>query len=190
MSAEPRIRREIRPGDFDDIVALHRLYAREYGLDGSFAAMVAEGLAEAASRGWPGPREAGWLVERGGELVGSLGLTDEGDGGARLRWFLFDQSLRGQGLGRRLLDEFMARVTELGYDRVTLETFSELEAAAHLYRSRGFAVVWAETGPRWGRPEITYQRYELRLADKVPRPWRASANTTSSSSAPPASPAA
>ena len=46
---------------------------------------------------------------------------------------------------------------------MVLETFSELNAAAHLYREHGFQVVSAETGPRWGRAEITYQRYEAEL---------------------------
>ena len=36
----------------------------------------------------------------------------------------------------------------------------DLRAAAHLYREHGFELVGAETGPRWGRAEITYQRYE------------------------------
>ncbi len=46
-----------------------------------------------------------------------------------------------------------------------LETFSELTAAAHLYREHGFEVVSAETGPRWGSAELTYQRYEASLTE-------------------------
>ena len=55
----------------------------------------------------------------------------------------------------------LARAAEAGYARVRLETFSELEAAAHLYRDHGFELVSADTAPRWGRERITYQRYEL-----------------------------
>jgi ribosomal protein S18 acetylase RimI-like enzyme len=123
--------------------------------------------------------------------AGSLGLTDEGDGEARLRWFVLDPDLRGQGLGRRLLEEFLAEAKRFGHRRIVLETFSDLRAAAHLYRGHGFELVWAETKPRWGRADFTYQRYELDLAaDKVRLPWRRSVQMTSSSSAPPASPAA
>jgi hypothetical protein len=53
---------------------------------------------------------------------------------------------------------------EVGYERVFLETFSELEAAAHLYRDHGFELVSAEASPRWGRQRIVYQRYELELS--------------------------
>ena len=49
------------------------------------------------------------------------------------------------------------------FEQAVLETFSDLTAAAHLYGERGFRVVSAETGPRWGRAEITYQRYEAKL---------------------------
>jgi ribosomal protein S18 acetylase RimI-like enzyme len=165
MSAAPTIRRELLPGDLGVIAAFHgRTYSREYGVDTTFEASVAAGLARAGERGFPGPREGIWIVERDGELMGCLGLTDEGEGEARLRWFVLDASLRGQGLGRRLLGELMTKAGQAGYRRIALETFSELEAAAHLYRELGFELVWEDKRPRWGRREFTYQRYELELA--------------------------
>jgi predicted GNAT superfamily acetyltransferase len=78
-----------------------------------------------------------------------------------LRWFVLDRQLRGRGLGRRLIGELLELAERIGYERVALETFNELRTAGHLYRSFGFEVVSVETGPRWGRAEITYQRYEL-----------------------------
>ena len=117
------VRRHLRPGDLGDIVALHgRLYSREYGHDETFEAMVASSVVDAAAHGFPGPREGVWLVEEDGDLVGCLGLTDEGAGEARVRWFLLERSLRGRGLGRALLTELFAEVEESGYTRVTLET--------------------------------------------------------------------
>jgi ribosomal protein S18 acetylase RimI-like enzyme len=160
----PSIRRELLPGDLGEIVALHgRLYSHEHGHDETFEAMVASSVVDAAAQGFPGRREGIWMVEEKRSVVGSLGLTDEGDGEARVRWFVLDPSLRGQGLGRALLDELFAKVQQVGYTRVTLETFSDLEAAAHLYREYGLELVWEDTRPRWGRPAVTYQRYELAL---------------------------
>src|SRR4051812_29324197 len=90
----PSIRRELLPGDLGGIVALHgRIYSREYGHDETFEAMVAQSVVEAAAQGFPGPREGIWIVEEGGSLVGSLGLTDEADGEARVRWFVLEPSL-------------------------------------------------------------------------------------------------
>jgi ribosomal protein S18 acetylase RimI-like enzyme len=161
----PSIRRELRPGDLGAIIEHHgRLYAREYGLDTGMEAHVAAAVAEAALRGFTRDTEAIWIVELDGRHAGSLAMTDEGEGVACVRFFLLDPELRGDGLGRRLLRELLETARARGFELVVLETFSELEAAAHLYREHGFRVVGAETGPRWGRAEITYQRYEANLA--------------------------
>ena len=158
------VRRERRPGDVEAIVELHRrLYLPVYGLDESFVAGVEAGVREAASRGWPGEREGIWIVESGGEVTGSVALTDQGAGEARLRWVVLAPELRGHGLGRRLITEAVELARHGGYGLIALETFSELRAAAAIYRSLGFELVAAETGPKWGRPDLTFQRYELRL---------------------------
>jgi ribosomal protein S18 acetylase RimI-like enzyme len=164
MNPEPTIRHELRPGDFGLILAHHgRIYGAEYGVDATFEGHVASTLAQAAVRGFPTPREAIRLVELDGDHAGSLALTDEGDGEATIRWFVLSPEVRGRGLGRRLLGEILEVASEVGYARVRLETFSELEAAAHLYLDHGFEVVWEDPAPRWGRDRITYQRYELEL---------------------------
>jgi GNAT superfamily N-acetyltransferase len=168
--AAPTIRRELRPGDFGAIIEHHgRTYSREYGVDCSFEAHVAAAVARAALRGFPRQNEAIWVLERDGRHVGSLAMTDEGEGVACVRFFVLDADLRGRGLGTRLLDELLDEARANGYERAVLETFSDLTAAAHLYGDRGFQVVRAETGPRWGRAEITYQRYEASLAES-PKP--------------------
>jgi ribosomal protein S18 acetylase RimI-like enzyme len=160
------VRGELRPGDLGAILAHHgRLYGREYGLDGRFEAMVAESIAQAAERGFPREREGIWIVEDAGEHAGSLALTDEGDE-ATIRWVVLDPAMRGRGLGRRLVGEAIELATQAGFARVALTTFSELTTAARIYREHGFEVVWEDTRPRWGRDAITYQRYELDLANR------------------------
>ena len=174
MTADPSIRREPRPGDLERIVSMHRrIYRRENGVDERFVEMVSAAVERVAQRNFPGPSERLWIVELDGAFSGSLALTDEGDGEAMVRWFVLDPSLRGQGLGRRLLGELLAEAEREGYSRVCLETFSELRAAAHLYLDHGFEVVSADTAPRWGRDEITYQRYELELGGGRPGETRA-----------------
>jgi ribosomal protein S18 acetylase RimI-like enzyme len=160
----PTIRDQLRPGDLEAIVAHHRrIYAEEYGVDSRFGDFVAAAVARAAERGFPSEREAIRIVELAGEHAGSIGLSDEGDGEAAIRWVVLSPEVRGNGLGRRLLGEMLAFAEGHGYRLVWLETFSDLEAAAHLYREYGFVVTSADTAPRWGRDAITMQRYELEL---------------------------
>jgi GNAT superfamily N-acetyltransferase len=162
MTPSPIIRRQLRDGDPEAIVAHHgELYSREYGVDRSFRDDVGASVASALERGWPGPGEGIWIVEADGEHAGSLALTDEDHGAAALRWVVLDPGLRGRGLGRRMVAEAVAEAEATGYATLGLMTFSELTTAARIYRSHGFELRSAETGPRWGREELTYQRYEL-----------------------------
>jgi hypothetical protein len=55
--------------------------------------------AHTAERGFPGDREAIRIVELDGEHVGSIGLSDEGDGEAAIRWVVLSPEVRGNGLG-------------------------------------------------------------------------------------------
>jgi ribosomal protein S18 acetylase RimI-like enzyme len=165
---EVTVRDEFRPGDLEAIVEHHRhVYGEEYGVDSRFGDFVAAAVARAADRGFPGEREAIRIVELDGAHAGSIGLSDEGEDDAAIRWVVFSPEVRGNGLGRRLLGELLAFAEDQGYRRVWLETFSELRAAAHLYREHGFVVTGEDTAPRWGRDAITMQRYELELAARA-----------------------
>jgi GNAT superfamily N-acetyltransferase len=164
MSGRARMRRQLRAGDLGAIVDHHgRVYAREHGVDVGFEGFVAASVAKPAIRGFPREGEAIVIVERDGRHAGSIGLTDEGAGIAALRWVLLDPELRGKGLGRAMIGEMVARAREAGYERLQLDTFSELTEAARIYLAFGFELISEETGPRWGRERITYQHYELDL---------------------------
>jgi GNAT superfamily N-acetyltransferase len=157
-----RVRTDVEPGDGDAIVELHaRLYSEEYGMGEGFVAGVRDNIEAALASGWPEGGGA-WIVECDGEFAGSVGLTDEGDGGGRIRWVLLDPKVRGLGLGRRLVGEAVERARELGMKRLELDTFSELTSAARIYRDLGFQVVSARERTDWGKP-IVYQYYELEL---------------------------
>jgi GNAT superfamily N-acetyltransferase len=156
------IRRELQADDRQRIVELQwAVYATEHGLGEQFAHDVADGLAAAIERGWPERAGAVWLIGDGQALSGCLALTDEGSSG-RVRWFVLAPELRGQGLGRRLLGELLDEARRFGHEKLQLDTFSALTAAAHLYRDAGFRVVWERETEMWG-PPIVLQHYELAL---------------------------
>jgi GNAT superfamily N-acetyltransferase len=155
------VRTSLAPGDLGAVVRLHGvLYAREYGFDPTFEAYVAGPLAEFVLRG--SGRERLWLAERGGQLVGCVAIVAASAGTAQLRWFLVDPSVRGAGLGRRLLVEAVAFAEERGYGNIILWTVSALSAAAHLYRSAGFRKVEEKPGRHWG-VDVVEEKYEMKL---------------------------
>jgi ribosomal protein S18 acetylase RimI-like enzyme len=157
------VRRHLADGDADAIADLHRrVYASEYGLNEQFVDGVRRGLAAAVASGWPQRSGAVWLVDGDDQLRGALGLTDEGEGAGRVRWLVLDRSLRGRGLGRSLVAELLDEARGAGMRRLTLETFSELTAAARIYRDAGFRVQWERVRDDWG-PTITFQGYRLDL---------------------------
>jgi ribosomal protein S18 acetylase RimI-like enzyme len=165
MSSLPTvtIRRTVRPEDAEGIGALHRrIYQAEYGMNDQFVSGVTNGVRQQILRGWPERHGASWLIDGDDGLLGSLGLTVERPGHGRVRWFVLDPSLRGQGVGRRMVDEMMQTAREISLESMDLVTFSALVAAAHLYRSVGFRVVAEEPRTDWG-PPITFQHYELDL---------------------------
>jgi GNAT superfamily N-acetyltransferase len=151
-----------RPGDAGGVIALHgRVYAAEYGLDVRMEGYVAVGLGEWLTEEPKGPGRL-WVVDGGGAVVASVGLTARSADVGRLRWFVVDPAWRGNGLGRRLLDCALAFAREAGYRRIVLDTFSELRSAARMYRAAGFERTESWTESLWGR-EIEREGYELVL---------------------------
>jgi ribosomal protein S18 acetylase RimI-like enzyme len=157
------IRRTLRDGDAAAIAELHRrVYASEYGLNEQFVEGVRRGLDAAVSGGWPQRSGAVWLVDGDETLRGALGLTDEGERAGRLRWLVLDPVLRGHGLGRSLVAELVEEARAANMQTLTLETYSDLTAAARIYRDAGFRVQWERVREDWG-PAITFQGYRLDL---------------------------
>jgi GNAT superfamily N-acetyltransferase len=163
VSSPISIRRALRGGDADAIVALHdRVYRAGWARNDEFVAAVGRSVQGARAAGWPEKGGAVWLVESEQQLAGSLGLTDEGGGVGYVRWFVLASGLRGRGLGRSLLDELLEHARAGGMQRLELDTFSALSTAARLYRAAGFEVTSARERDDWG-PPISYQHYRLEL---------------------------
>ncbi len=116
------IRRQLRPSDAEAIPILHdRIYAAEYGLDKRSQAYVERAVQRALARGWPERAGAVWLVEREGELAGSLALTIEREGVGAVRWFVLSPGLRGRGLGRALFAGLLAEARASDLERLELD---------------------------------------------------------------------
>ncbi len=58
-----------------------------------------------------------WIAERGGINIGSVLVTNGGDGVAKLRLLYVDKAARGLGLGKMLVDECIRFARQRNIDR-------------------------------------------------------------------------
>ena len=73
-----------------------------------------------------------------GEAVGCVALLKMADGGYEVAKMTVSETLRGSGLGRRLMETCIAAGAADGAPRLYLETNSSLAPALALYRATGF----------------------------------------------------
>lgn len=142
-----------QPGLIARITQMHALYyARESAFGQRFESVVADGLADFCNR-LENPKNAIWTARQGDEIVGSVAVDGEDMGAntAHLRWFIVADGVRGGGTGKKLLDATLAFTDDKGFAETHLWTFSGLQAAHHLYKTRGFALAEERSGAQWGK---------------------------------------
>jgi GNAT superfamily N-acetyltransferase len=150
------------PGDLGWVVMAHaEMYAREFGWDVSFEALVARIVADYAA-GHDDAREGAWIAEQDGRRAGCVFCVAADEHTARLRVLLVDPAARGHGTGGRLVDECLRFARQAGYQRMRLWTNDPLVAARRVYLSRGFQLVSEEPHASFG-VTLTGQEYELDL---------------------------
>jgi len=169
-AASPVELRPPQPGDLGWIVERHgAFYAAEFGLDGSFEALVARICADFVDRFQP-EREACWIAARGTERLGSVMLVQARDdktdqprpGVAKLRLLLLEPHARGLGLGKRLVRQCSDFARAAGYQRIVLWTQSELLSARAIYAAEGYQLVRSEVGHGFGI-DVVNETWELDL---------------------------
>jgi DNA-binding MarR family transcriptional regulator/N-acetylglutamate synthase-like GNAT family acetyltransferase len=155
--------RDPGPGDMGWVVQQHgELYAREYGWNGEFEALVARVVADFISKFQP-EWERCWIAECGGDRVGSVFLVRKSPRVAQLRLLLLMPPARGHGLGGRLTDECIGFARAKGYRDMVLWTHSNLLAARAIYAARGFVCVKSEPYTGYGGHALVGETWALKL---------------------------
>lgn len=154
--------RDPLPGDLGTVVARQaELYAREYGWDRSFEGLVA-GIVADFIRDFDPEMEKAVIAERDGKIVGSVFVVKAEPGTAKLRLLYVDARVRGQGLGKRLVNEAIEFARSKGYRELVLWTNAGLDAARGIYESVGFTLTAQELHHSFGH-DLIGQYWSLKL---------------------------
>lgn len=155
------IRTELWPGDLGYVAWLHgNVYAEECGYLINFEGYVLESLGQWAHRYNPA-KDRVWICEHNGRMIGFLAAVDRDDS-LQLRYFIFLPEYRGIGLGKKLMDEFMAWMKFRGIKKSYLWTTNEQHTATALYKRYGYRLT--EEKPSVGfDKQLTEQRYDLEV---------------------------
>ena len=114
--------RVFRTGDVGMLAARQSiLYAQSHGWMRALEVLEGEVTLQFL-RGFREGRDQCWIAEVGGAMAGSVIVTDEGDGVARLRMLYVEPFARGRGIGGALVGVCVGFAREAGYARLTLWT--------------------------------------------------------------------
>ncbi|MFL9669162.1 GNAT family N-acetyltransferase [Variovorax sp. AB1(2024)] len=156
------ILRDPAPGDIGWVVQQHgEIYAREYGWNSKFEALVA-GIASEFLLKFQPEWERCWIAELNGERVGAIFVVRKSATVAQLRMLILTPGARGLGLGSKLVDECIAFARLKGYKKMVLWTNSCLTAARGIYAKRGFQLTQSEPHEGYGSP-LVGETWELKL---------------------------
>ncbi len=142
--------RPIQTGDIGFLAQrLCEACSREHGFDSSLESYVLSGLAQYAERR-DVERDRIWVSDADGVSVGSIGVVGVDRNSAEVRWFLVDNGLRNQGIGKELL-RHAVEFCRGRYARILIRTFNSADSACYLYQQFGFRLQETQTLFIWGR---------------------------------------
>ena len=144
MGCDPELTLALEPADTDTSCELQRAFfadiaSRYHGWDPS--------RSQSADPSELRPPGGAWVVAYiDGRPVGCGGLKALDSETAEIRRVFLDQSARGRGIGRWLLQELESRARQLGYQRLRLTTGDRQPEALGLFQAAGYLDIPAFNG--------------------------------------------
>ncbi len=87
---------------------------------------------------YAGPREAFFVGESEGRIIGTVAVKEESRDTAILRRLFVSSKYRGKGYGRLLIEKALDFCREKGYREVVFHVSNTMKAAMGLCRNKGF----------------------------------------------------
>jgi ribosomal protein S18 acetylase RimI-like enzyme len=88
-----------------------------------------------------------WLAKAGEEIVGSVGIMNEGEGIFEVIKMGVNENWRGKGIGKLLIEICLQKSKEIGVKRLILFSNHQLQTALSLYEKYGFKKVEVTGAP-------------------------------------------
>lgn len=95
------------------------------------------------------------------QVMGVCALFNEGNGVFELARMAVAPQAQGNGLGHRLMQASLAKLTAIGAQKVYLVSNTKLKAAIALYKKHGFKTVSEGQHPVYSRANIVMERSVL-----------------------------
>lgn len=145
--------RDWEAGDCAPAAAIISSVLAEYGLDWEPAAADRDVLEVEACYLQPGGEF--WVIERQNQLVGTGGYypVKRGQKAVEIRKMYLLPSVRGQGLGKFLLQQLETAIAKRGFEQIWIESASVLTQAIQLYEHSGYQ---SATGVETARCDRVY----------------------------------
>lgn len=151
-----------RVGDMGMIIHSHATeFAKDYGWNEEFEALVAEKTAEFI-RNYDSAQERCWIAEQADKIVGSLCLIKVREDVGELRLLFVSSEARNLGIGKSLLSEAIRFARHVGYKKLTMWTESVHSHAQDLFEDAGLHVAREVKHHRFGR-DLVGQHWEMDL---------------------------
>jgi len=134
------ILRPIQAADNANVARIIRQVMTEFGCVGP-GFSIEDPEVDHMYEAYQGDHAAFFVIEHQGQVLGcgGFGPLAGGDGTTcELKKMYFLSELRGQGMGKKLLNHCMETAAQKGYQRMYLETVNRMTSANALYRLSGF----------------------------------------------------
>ncbi|MCW5519656.1 GNAT family N-acetyltransferase [Aureitalea sp. L0-47] len=135
--------RPIKKGDNARIACLIRSVLEDFGVPKVGSAYADKALDDMYGE-YQEEKAAYFVIELEGEIVGGAGISqlDNYDGPiCELQKMYFQPSIRGRGLGTRMMEKCLEKAAAFGYEKVYIETMPYMIAAQKLYERSGFEYI-------------------------------------------------